>query len=166
MMLVICVGGTICMENPHNSLIALHERFAWLVTLLQSHSIPVLWLQQIIYHMFYDKCSSRPIYHMFYHISYVLSYIICFMIKPHILSGCSFLLLLESELYKCAFWMRKHMAMTWKRTWLWSTSWRIRDLDLGPLLPSERVTQVKTTKRWKKDGKTKWQGTKALKGTQ
>ena len=63
MVLVICAGGTICMENPNNSLIALHERFAWLVTLLQSHGIAVLWLQKVIQHMIlsikiYDKSSS------------------------------------------------------------------------------------------------------------
>jgi hypothetical protein len=63
--------------------------------------------------------------------------------------------------------MRKHLAATWKRTWLWSTSSRIRALDLGQLLPSERKTLVKTTIRKKgRDGKVKWQGSRALKGTQ
>ena len=72
----------------------------------------------------------------------------------------------RSKFFKTAFWMRKHLALTWKRTWFWSTSRRIENLDLGPLLPEEKQTTVKTTKRWKQDGKTKWQGTKALKGTQ
>jgi hypothetical protein len=42
----------------------------------------------------------------------------------------------------------------------------VEELDLGPLLPHERVTKVKTTKRWTENGKKKWQGTTALKGTQ
>lgn len=45
MLLVICVGGTVMMENPQNSLIGMHSRFAWLVALLRSHNIPVIWLQ-------------------------------------------------------------------------------------------------------------------------
>ena len=70
-------------------------------------------------------------------------------------------------MFKIAFWMKKHLAMTWKRTWMWSTSPRVSQLDLGPLLPSEKVSTVQTTKRKKtKDGKVKWQGTKDLKGTQ
>lgn len=59
------------------------------------------------------------------------------------------------------------MALTWKRTWVWANSSWIRELDLGPLLPAERPTTVKTTKRKKTaDGKVKWQGTAQLKGTQ
>ena len=50
---------------------------------------------------------------------------------------------------------------------MWSTSKSVEDLDLGPLLPSEKKTDVQTTKRWVgKDGKKKWQGNDKLKGTQ
>ena len=74
---------------------------------------------------------------------------------------------LASQVFKTAFWMRKHLAVTWTRTWIWSTSPSVRNLDLGPLLPSEKATTVKTTRRWtNKDGKKKWQGTRNLKGTQ
>ena len=63
--------------------------------------------------------------------------------------------------------MRKHLSKTLKRTWIWATSNRIATLDLGPLLPSERVTKVKTTIRKKnKNGEVKWQGSKDLKATQ
>ena len=73
----------------------------------------------------------------------------------------------RSKVFKTSFWMRKHLAATWKRTWVWSTSERIRALDLGRLLPTERETKVKTTVRKRdKDGKMKWQGSRALKGTQ
>ena len=72
-----------------------------------------------------------------------------------------------AETYKTAFWMRKHLAMTWKRTWVWSTSPRIASLDLGAMTPEERVTSVRTTKRWRtRDGDIKWQGTAELKATQ
>lgn len=74
---------------------------------------------------------------------------------------------MNTKMFKIAFWMKKHLAMTWKRTWMWSTSPRVSRLDLGPLLPSEKVSTVQTTKRKKtQDGKVKWQGTKDLKGTQ
>ena len=63
--------------------------------------------------------------------------------------------------------MRKHLSKTLKRTWIWSTSNRIAKLDLGPLLPWERVTKVKTTIRKKdKNGQVKWLGSKDLKATQ
>lgn len=74
--------------------------------------------------------------------------------------------LCAAEMYKTAFWMRKHLSFTWKRTWYWSTSPSIKNLDLGPMTASEKVTSVKTTKRWVADGKKKWQGTKDLKATQ
>ena len=110
MVLVVCAGGTICLENPANSLICHHPRWVWFVNLVGKHGIPV---------------------------------------------------------FKTAFWMRKHLAPTWKRTWVWSTSSTVNKLDLGPLLPSEKVTQVKTTMRWRDEhGKQRWQGTKDLKGTQ
>eukprot|EP00435_Cladocopium_sp_Y103_P032526 s2049_g8.t1 len=42
------------------------------------------------------------------------------------------------QVYKVAFWMRKHKALTWKRTWIWSISEIIERLDLGPLSQDER----------------------------
>lgn len=72
-----------------------------------------------------------------------------------------------TKFFKVAFWMRKHLAETWKRTWLWSTSSRVGALDLGTLQPAERATMVKTTIRKKdRDGNVKWQGSKDLKSTQ
>ena len=43
MILVICAGGVILLENPGNSVVATHARFVWLVRLLESHNIPVFW---------------------------------------------------------------------------------------------------------------------------
>jgi len=43
MVLVICAGGVIGMENPQNSLIGMHERFCWFIRLLESFGISVLW---------------------------------------------------------------------------------------------------------------------------
>lgn len=73
----------------------------------------------------------------------------------------------RAKMYKTAFWMKKHGGMTWKRTWMWGSSPHIECLDLGPLLPAEKPTEVRTTKTWiDKDGKKRWQGTDQLKGTQ
>ena len=41
MILAIAAGMTIILENPQNSVIALHDRFVWMVKLLQSHGIQV-----------------------------------------------------------------------------------------------------------------------------
>lgn len=39
MVLTIAAGGTILLENPSNSLIALHDRYIWFVRLLATHNI-------------------------------------------------------------------------------------------------------------------------------
>lgn len=72
------------------------------------------------------------------------------------------------QVWKISFWMRKHAAMTWKRTWVWSTSDIVKYLDLGPLTEQERVCDVKTTRTWTdpRTGKKKFQGNRNLKGTQ
>ena len=46
MVLTICAGGTILLENPCNSLIALHDRYVWMVKMLLEHGIPVSWLKK------------------------------------------------------------------------------------------------------------------------
>lgn len=140
MILVVAAGGTVLLENPQNSLIALHSRHIWFVNLLMSYGIHVPWLYPLT-----GTCANCII-----------------EITNHKVAPVSC-----AEFFKVAFWMRKHMAITWKRTWVWGTSKVIGDLDLGPLHPSERPTVVKTTKRWVgKDGKRRWQGTKSLKTTQ
>lgn len=57
-LLVVCAGGTFCMENPQNSLVAFQSRFAWLVQLLEKLHIPVpcfnlIWamLDQFVFYM-------------------------------------------------------------------------------------------------------------------
>ena len=63
--------------------------------------------------------------------------------------------------------MRKFKAMTWKRTWLWSSSPHIEKLNLGPMTPEERVCEIKTTtSSVDKEGKKRFSGNKNLKGTQ
>lgn len=51
MILVICAGGTICMENPQNSLVAMQNRFVWLVKLLERANIPVPCLYAVLYQL-------------------------------------------------------------------------------------------------------------------
>ena len=63
--------------------------------------------------------------------------------------------------------MRKHGGMTWKRTWMWGTTPRLQELDLGPLTPAEREGCVSTTTiRVDRDGRKRWRGNDHLKGTQ
>lgn len=73
----------------------------------------------------------------------------------------------RSETYKIAFWMRKYGAMSFKRTWIWSCSKRIQELDLGPLTPDEKKGCVQTTNRYvDKSGRTRFQGNAHLKRSQ
>ena len=69
-------------------------------------------------------------------------------------------------MFKASFWMRKHGSPTWKRTWVWSTSSIVGDLDLGAMTEEERATEVETTKRYSKDGRQHWTGNSNLKETQ
>ena len=39
MLLLVCAGSTYIMENPLNSLVALHPRYIWFVEALQAHGI-------------------------------------------------------------------------------------------------------------------------------
>ena len=43
-LLLIAAGGVILLENPQNSLIALHDRWVWLVNALARYAIEVPWL--------------------------------------------------------------------------------------------------------------------------
>ena len=72
-----------------------------------------------------------------------------------------------SETYKIAFWMRKYSSLSWKRTWVWSSTPLIRALDLGPLTEQERFTSRPTTTRYKDaKGKTRFKGNTNLKRSQ
>lgn len=125
------------MENPQNSLVALHDRWVWLLNTLLRFGIQA-----------HHSCYKY----------------MCFSHFP----SWFLLLSLPCQVFKVSFWMRKHAALTWKRTWVWCTSDIIQRLDLGPLNTEERVCQVKTTKQWvcPKTGKKKFQGNRNLKGTQ
>jgi hypothetical protein len=138
------------MENPQNSLVAMQSRFVWLVKLLERAKIPVPCPYAVLYISWWCHWITQ-------------------ILSTH--SSHWFILTLhdwfDTKIFKIAFWMRKHLSKTLKRTWICSTSNRIAKLDLGPLLPWERVTKVKTTIRKKdKNGQVKWQGSKDLKATQ
>ena len=44
MLILVAMGGTYLLENPLNSLVALHPRYVWLVERLLEHNIPDPWL--------------------------------------------------------------------------------------------------------------------------
>lgn len=77
------------------------------------------------------------------------------------------LLLFGLPTYKIGFWMRKYASMSWKRTWVWSSSSRIHELDLGPLTTAEKNESKTLTTRYRDSkGKVKFQGNSSLKGSQ
>lgn len=72
-----------------------------------------------------------------------------------------------SKTYKIGFWMRKYASMSWKRTWVWSSSNRIHELDLGPLTTDEKNKSKTLTTRYRDSkGKVKFQGNSSLKRSQ
>lgn len=74
---------------------------------------------------------------------------------------------LSTKTYRVAFWMRKFGSMSFKRTWVWSTSPSIQSLDLGSLTAEEKETSVSLTTRYKDaKGRTKFKGNGKLKPSQ
>lgn len=72
-----------------------------------------------------------------------------------------------TKTYKVAFWMRKYSSMSWKRTWVWSTTNRIASLDLGPLTETEKESSEKTTTTYRdRRGKKRFKGNANLKRSQ
>ena len=72
-----------------------------------------------------------------------------------------------TKTYKVAFWMRKWGALSFKRTWVWSSSSAIKSLDLGPLTKAEKKNTVATTdKYYDSKGKLRFKGNARLKATQ
>lgn len=49
MLIAVVSGGVFFMEQPMNSLVAMHPRYIWLVELLLQLDIPVSWLMDDIY---------------------------------------------------------------------------------------------------------------------
>ena len=88
---------------------------------------------------------------------------------PRYISFCSILegILWPTKTYKIAFWMRKFGSMSFKRTWVWSCSKRICELDMGCLTPSEKNGSLQTTTRYvDKSGKRRFKGNALLKRSQ
>ena len=61
MWITILMGGTYCMENPLNSLVACHPRYVWMLEQLRAIGVYVPWLSNK------DSRVSKP---MLDHISY------------------------------------------------------------------------------------------------
>ena len=63
--------------------------------------------------------------------------------------------------------MRKYASLSWKRTWVWSSSQVIQALDLGPMSSDERSTsQTLTTRYMDGRGSRKFKGNRLLKKSQ
>ncbi len=52
-------------------------------------------------------------------------------------TSCSY-----DEVFKQRLWMRKYGVLSWKPTTLWSNSWHIAKLDMGPMTEEEKKTSV------------------------
>lgn len=63
--------------------------------------------------------------------------------------------------------MRKYASLSWKRTWVWSSSRVIQALDLGPMTPEERSNSETLTTRYRDgSGAKRFKGNKSLKKSQ
>ena len=136
------------LENPQNSLLALHERYVQFLKLLQSAGVTASWFVGNSVLEFGFTCSFLLLVYM----SRVRETIV--------------FLATQTKTYKVSMWMRKFQSFTWKRTWLWSCSNLIHRLDLGPMTSAEREGTISTTKKTEKHGKTSWTANANLKPTQ
>ena len=139
MLYILAAGGNIVLENPANSLVALHGRYIQLLRMLLQVGVIAAGLGKNLF------CMEVKVF---------------VFVWPGGFGN-------KAETYKVAMWMRKFRSFTWKRTWLWSTSPEIYKLDLGPMTSSERKTTCTTTVRSvNKDGKACWTANANLKPTQ
>lgn len=153
MLLLVCAGSTYIMENPLNSLVALHPRYVWFVEALQAHGI---FDPQLVAHWNTVFACGR-------------AQVVSSTTKIYNINFCSILegILWPTKTYKIAFWMRKFGSMSFKRTWVWSCSKRICELDMGCLTPSEKNGSLQTTTRYvDKSGKRRFKGNALLKRSQ
>ena len=154
MAMIFAAGGTFLVENPANSLIALHPRWVWFLECLRK------------YHVFVPRRSKHCVFFSLQNRAWNM-----FMMKTCFEQVINLLLLplywAYPKVWKVAFWMRKFGALSWKRTWLWSNSRSIGALDKGRLTRQERNTARPTTTRYRdKSGKLKFKGNGNLKKSQ
>ena len=143
-------GGIFLLENPQNSLIALHPRWIWMLQRLKEYDVLVPGQKRKLI-----ICQSS-LYSWFFLGLYAISGWPIFSLAVW-----------TTEIYKVAFWMRKYGSLSWKRTWVWANSSRIGALDKGPLTSEEKSTSRGTTSRYKdKSGKVKFKGNALLKQSQ
>ena len=55
----------------------------------------------------------------------------------------------NGQVFKQRIWMRKYDVPSWKATMLWSNSWHIQKLDLGPMTDAERQSAVSLAKTYR-----------------
>lgn len=161
MWLVTVAGGVWLMENPMNSLIALHPRYVWMCELLLEFNIYATWLR-LLAESVGGKNNTLP--QSLPHIIYVLYTCKYSVSSPFAIKGVP---RATAQTFKIGFWMRKYNSISWKRTWVWSLSRHISDLDLGPLTAEERAESVATTEKYQDSkGRKRYKGNVNLKRSQ
>ena len=138
--MIICASGCIIIENPRSSLIFLRDRFQWLLKQLERVGMKVAGLRMDFCWPIFASMSKWWTRHS--------------------------QLCLATKMYRQALWLGNYKHQSPKRTLPWSTSRAIGCLNLGFLAKTFK-TSVATTKRYiDKRGKTRYQGSAALKPTQ
>lgn len=173
-LITVLMGGTYVMENPHNSLLAMHPRYVWLLEQLKKFGVFAPHsMEQILF--FYEtlweeivgiatpksSISSISNFHMKTTIDlHTYMFFSCF--ESSLVDGQP-----TTKTYKIAFWMRKYSSLSWKRTWCWSNSPLISALDLGALTKTDKAGSQTTTTRYRDaKGRVKFKGNKHLKASQ
>ena len=133
---------------------------------MSQNEVPFLpWIYLNLRVLLYQKghLILRHTHIYIYKYLYIYLNIYIYMIFCSILKG----VLWPTKTYKVAFWMRKFGSMSFKRTWVWSSSKRICELDMGCLTPSEKKGSLQTTTRYvDRSGKRRFKGNALLKRSQ
>ena len=138
---IICCDSVPLIENPMSSVIFEHERLKWLVSVLRRYKIVE------------SRLHYRFLYWHQFHGLYLIYKYLCFS-------------KVQTKFWRQAFWMKLWGHDTFKRTKVWSTSFPIYKLNLGKLDTTKHRNEVATTRKYMKDGKKRFVGTRGLKSTQ
>ena len=174
-LITVLMGGTYVMENPHNSLLAMHPRYVWLLEQLKKFGVFAPHSMEQILFFFLRNPMGGNSWNSHSQIQYIQY--IQFPYENHYRSAHIYVFsCFESSLvdgqpttktYKIAFWMRKYSSLSWKRTWCWSNSPLISALDLGALTKTDKAGSQTTTTRYRDaKGRAKFKGNKHLKASQ
>ena len=148
---ITCLSSVWLLEQPSSSLMIRHERFQWLIERLEELNMRALRMSNSISTLVGSTWFLASVGAG----SKVLGWIfVCYATSP-------------TKMFRQRFWMRAFKHPTAKPTITWSNTSYIVLLDKGSMTRKQLTSKTKTSIKMKpKNGRARYQGSPALKGTQ